>query len=331
MRRILFFAAFVLLLANMWMALTVGRIAGPTGRIDTEIRAIDDYDWIVFTRADSVDLILSRLGVLELSPEHLAAVKIVAVEAEAVRILQEKGLAPDLEAEPATIAGALTTFEEADVADTKILVVGEIAGKNKLIEGLAAAGASVVRTLIDSPVRNILYAHVPSSICSLLAFTVLLVASVGYLVTRKPGWDLTAAASAEVALVLATILNATGMIFSRAEWNIWWSPSPRLVSSAILWFLAVVYIILRHSISGSHHHRARVCAVFGIIAFLDVPMVYISARFISDIHKPNFTLESPPQKIAFVLGIIGTIILSSALIWLKTDILKAKSRLEQLT
>jgi heme exporter protein C len=93
----------------------------------------------------------------------------------------------------------------------------------------------------DSVVRNIFYAHVPYSICALLCFVVLLVASIGYLVTSRPGWDLVATAAAEVGTVFATIMNATGMIFSRAEWNIWWTPSPRLVSAAILWFLYVVY------------------------------------------------------------------------------------------
>ena len=69
-----------------------------------------------------------------------------------------------------------------------------------------------------SPVRNILYAHVPSSICSLVCLTVLMVASVGYLATENAKFDRVAWASGEVAAVMATILNATGMIFARAEW-----------------------------------------------------------------------------------------------------------------
>ncbi len=183
----------------------------------------------------------------------------------------------------------------------------------------------------DSVVRNVFYAHVPSSICSLLCFVVLLVTSVGYLYTEKPGWDLTAAASAEVAALFATVLNVTGMIFAKAEWNTWWTASPRLISSAILWFLAVVYLILRSSVSGSEHHRARVCAVFGIIAFLDVPMVYISARYINDIHRPDFTFGNTAQRVAFVLSINAVVLLAALLIWLRTDVLKKKAQLESLS
>ncbi len=177
--------------------------------------------------------------------------------------------------------------------------------------------------------RNILYAHVPSSVCALLCFVVLLIASVAVLYTGKPGWDMLAAASAEVGAVFATVLNVTGMIFSRAEWNTWWTPSPRLITSAVLWFLYIVYLILRASMPHSQRHRARICAIFGIIAFLDVPMVFISARFIPDIHRPSFTLDSSWQRVALMLGMAGTVLLAAALIWLKTNLLKNKAKLER--
>ena len=175
--------------------------------------------------------------------------------------------------------------------------------------------------------RNIIYLHVPSAVCALLCFVVLFVASIGYLCTSKSLWDYVAAAAAEVALVFATVLNVTGSIFSRAEWNTWWTPSPRLIASAILWFLCVVYLILRAGIP-SPPRRARVCAVFGIIAFLDVPMVIISARFIPDIHRPSSSFDSAWQSAALGLIIIAHFLLAGLLIWIKTDILKNKTKLE---
>jgi heme exporter protein C len=180
----------------------------------------------------------------------------------------------------------------------------------------------------ESPVRNIIYTHVPSSICSLLCFVVLLIASIAYLRSLKQSWDHLASAAAEVGLIFATILNATGMIFSRAEWSIWWTPSPRLITSAVLWFLYVVYLILRSSLPGSKQRRARICAVFGIIAFLDVPMVLYTARFMEDIHKASFSFDNSWQRAAFILGMVSTVLLAAILIWIKTDILKIKSRLE---
>lgn len=181
----------------------------------------------------------------------------------------------------------------------------------------------------ESPVRNIVYVHVPSSISSLVCFMVLLVCAIGYLRTNADGWDRVSTATAEVGLVFATVLNITGMIFSRAEWGIWWTASPRLVSAAILWFLYVVYLILRVSIPGSRQRRARVCAVFAIIAFLDVPMVIISARFMNDIHRANFGFTSGWQRGAFFMGMAGTVVLAAVLIWLGSEVLKCRSLLEE--
>jgi heme exporter protein C len=167
--------------------------------------------------------------------------------------------------------------------------------------------------------RNILYVHVPSAVCALLCFVVLLAASTAYLATGRRTWDLVAAAAGEVGFVLATVLNATGMIFSRVEWSIWWTPSPRLVTSAILWLLFAVYLILRVSFPGPTQRRARICAVFGIIAFLDVPLVFVSARFIPDIHRPSFSFESAWQTAALLLGTAGVAALAAALIWRRAD------------
>lgn len=181
----------------------------------------------------------------------------------------------------------------------------------------------------DSPVRNIIYAHVPSSICALLCFCVILVASICYLKTENAKWEILGASAAEVGAIFATILNVTGMIFSRAEWNIWWTPSLRLLASAVLWFLYIVYLILRTSLAESPVRRARICAVFGIVGFLAVPMVYISARFVQDIHQPTFTMDSTAQRTTFFLGMISTILLAWLLIWIKTDILKIQTELER--
>jgi len=194
---------------------------------------------------------------------------------------------------------------------------------------MVSTGIGLTQGQIVPLQRNILYAHVPNSVCALLCFVVLLVASIGYLAAGRQGWDLVAVASAEVGFVFATILNATGMLFSRAEWNVWWTPSPRLVTAAILWFLYAVYLILRVSLPGSRYRRARLSAVFGIVAFLDVPLVFVSARFLPDIHRPDFRFDSAWQTAALMLAMAGTAVLAGALIWLRTSLLRDSLKLEE--
>ena len=180
---------------------------------------------------------------------------------------------------------------------------------------------------VDPIAKNIVYVHVPSAITTSFCLLALLVAGICYLASDKPLWDYVGAASAEVGVIFATVLNVTGSIFSRSFWNVWWTPSPRLITSAVLWFLCVVYLILRASIP-DRRRRARICAVFGIIAFLDVPMVFISARFMPDMHIKSASFESAWQSVSFGLSIFGTILLASLLIWIKTGILKSKAELE---
>ncbi|MCP4712777.1 MAG: cytochrome c biogenesis protein CcsA [Planctomycetes bacterium] len=182
---------------------------------------------------------------------------------------------------------------------------------------------------VDEVVRNIVYFHVPSSICALLCFTVIMVCSIGFLATKKSKWDLVAAAAAEVGLVCATVLNITGSIFAHQQWNVWWTPEPKLITSAILWFLYVAYLILRSSVD-SARRRAQLCAVFGIIAFIDVPLVFISARVNpSDNHPGNVSFGTGGQWAAFGLNILAMVALSAVLIWLRYDVLNCKNKMEQ--
>jgi heme exporter protein C len=192
-----------------------------------------------------------------------------------------------------------------------------------LISGLSALTVAAVEPIS----RNIVYIHAPAAICSIACFCVLFICSLQYLITRRQMWDYVAAASAEVGLVFATVLNATGSIFARAEWGLWWTPSPRLISSAVLWFLCAAYLILRAGFT-AERRKETVCAVFGIIAFIDVPLIFISARFIRDIHRPSFSFQTGWQYAAFGLSVCGTGLLAALLILIKSDVLKVKNEMD---
>ncbi len=179
---------------------------------------------------------------------------------------------------------------------------------------------------VEPAQRNIIYLHVPGAICSLACFTLLFICSIQYLRTKNQMWDYMAAACSEVGLVFATVLNVTGSIFAYAEWGVWWTPSLRLISSGVLWFLYVAYLILRASI-GAERRKSEICAVFGIIAFIDVPLVYISARFIRDIHRPSLSFQTVGQTAAFGLAVCGTLLLAAVLIWIRADILKVEKKI----
>ena len=132
-------------------------------------------------------------------------------------------------------------------------------------------------------VGRIFYYHVPIAMLSLVFPYLNFAASLTYLYWRRRDplkaltADAFALASAEVAVVYATIVLLTGMIWGRVAWGIWWTWDARLTSMLLLWLLYVSYLMLRRfSSTGQSHTLAAVLSVF---AAVDVPIVYMSIRW----------------------------------------------------
>lgn len=131
-------------------------------------------------------------------------------------------------------------------------------------------------------VQKIFYFHLGSAAAAFLAFTVVLVASVAFLITRKAQWDVIAVSAAEAGVLFCTLVLITGPLWARPVWGQWWVWDPRLTTTLILWFLYVSYLVIRQAVPGSRGELAA--AVYGILAYVDVPIVYFSIRWWRGIH-----------------------------------------------
>ena len=161
-------------------------------------------------------------------------------------------------------------------------------------------------------IQKVFYIHLPLAINTFMACLVVFVAGIGYLAQRKPWWDDLAEAAASVAVLLCTLVLITGMLWARGAWGVWWTWSPRLTFSFMLWLLYVVYLLVRASIEGAQR-RAVVSAVYGVVAFLDVPLVYLSARLLPDIHPASIGL-APSMKLTLALFFIPITLIAAGLI-----------------
>lgn len=132
-------------------------------------------------------------------------------------------------------------------------------------------------------VQRVFYFHVPIAIMSFLAFFVVFIGSLMFLIKRTPKWDAIAHASAEVGVVFVTLALITGIIWARPIWNTWWTWEPRLTTTMILWLIYVAYLMVR-SYAPSQSKGAIYAAVVGIIGFIDVPIVYYSVVWWRSIH-----------------------------------------------
>ncbi|HEX9653526.1 MAG TPA: cytochrome c biogenesis protein [bacterium] len=163
-------------------------------------------------------------------------------------------------------------------------------------------------------VQRIFYFHVPSAWVSFLAFFVVFVCSIYYLWKKDRKYDVVASSAAEIGVIFATLVLITGPIWARPVWNTWWEWSPRLTLFLVLWFIYLAYLMLRNFVEGEER-SARFAAVFGIVGFVDVPIVYISIRLWRDIHPSPVIAGGegsglhPDMKIAFFFSLFTFTIL----------------------
>jgi heme exporter protein C len=136
--------------------------------------------------------------------------------------------------------------------------------------------APTERTMGD--IQRIFYFHVASAWAGMDAFFVCFVANLLYVWKRQPQYDFLGVAGAEVGLVLTTVVLITGPIWAHPVWGIWWTWDARLTSTFVLWLLYVSYLLLRSLIEEADR-RALLSAIFGIFAFIDVPLVFFSIRW----------------------------------------------------
>ncbi len=139
-------------------------------------------------------------------------------------------------------------------------------------------------------VQKIFYFHLPVAVAAFVPCFVVFAAGAVFLWQRSAWCDDLAHAAAEVAVLFCSVVLLTGMIWAKEAWGHWWTWSPRLTLSLVLWLLYVVYVVVRPLI-GSPQRRAVVCAVYGVMAFLDVPLVYFSVQLMpEDIHPGRVDL-----------------------------------------
>ena len=90
---------------------------------------------------------------------------------------------------------------------------------------------------------------------------------------------------------MTALTLALGSIWGRPTWGIWWTWDPRLTTTAILLLIYAGYLALR-AFTEDEDRRARWSAAVGVLAFLNVPIVYMSVRWWRTIHQVQSTPDT---------------------------------------
>ncbi|MEW6456699.1 MAG: cytochrome c biogenesis protein CcsA [Acidobacteriota bacterium] len=136
-------------------------------------------------------------------------------------------------------------------------------------------------------IQRIFYFHLSCAFIAFLSFLIVFISSILYLWKRNYLWDTLAYCSTEIGVIFTSLMLLTGSIWARPIWGAWWTWDPRLTTALVLWFLYMAYLLLRSQLKPGHD-RARFCAVYGIIAFIDVPFVFMSIHWWRSIHPVIF-------------------------------------------
>jgi heme exporter protein C len=171
--------------------------------------------------------------------------------------------------------------------------------------GLLAAGGAVallVFALVLSPADRIqgeavrlMYLHVPAAICMYLCVGLLGLGSLMWLRKKTPGWDVLAAAAAEVGLVFTALTLVTGMLWGRPTWGVYWVWDARLTTTAMLAVLLAGYLALRQ-VPAAPESRSRRAAVAGLLVVIDLPLIHYSVNWWRTLHQ-DATITATDVKI----------------------------------
>lgn len=179
-------------------------------------------------------------------------------------------------------------------SDLWLTILTVLAGVGMVIAILFAlvwAPDAVGLTRPETYAQRIIYFHVPSAWLSMLAFGVTTVGGIGYLVKGQRRWDSLALSSAELGIVFTLAATASGSVWAKPAWNVWWTWDPRLTTYTIVILLYISYFMLRSAIEDPSR-RARFASVYGIFAFLSVPITFFSIRWWRTIHPVLFDAKN---------------------------------------
>lgn len=163
-------------------------------------------------------------------------------------------------------------------------------------------------------VQKIFYLHLPLAWWALMSFFMVFVGSIGVVWLKRDVWDHLAGAAAEIGVLFSALALITGSLWARPAWNVWWTWDPRLTTALIMWFVYMGYLVLRSSPLPVVKRRT-LCAVLGIVAFVDIPLVFFSTRLWRSIH-PSVMSASGGGMEPEMWQAMGLSLAAMGLLWL---------------
>ena len=147
---------------------------------------------------------------------------------------------------------------------------------------------------IQGDAVRIMYVHVPSSFISLGCFALIGIASILNLIFKIKFMPLIAKSLAPIGAVFTLISIATGSLWGKPTWGVWWVWDARLTSMAILFCFYIAYMLTWKLIT-KYEKAKKVSTIIAILGLFNLPVIKYSVDWWNTLHQPSsITLTSAP-------------------------------------
>jgi heme exporter protein C len=174
---------------------------------------------------------------------------------------------------------------------------------------LALLWAPLVPDLRET--TRVLYFHIPAAWITVLALLWSVVFSIRYLARRRLEDDDQAATAAELGILFCIGATVSGSLWAKAMWHSYWNWDPRETSIFFLLLIYGAYLALRSAVEGEEK-RARLAAIYSVVAFVSVPfLMFVVPRIYFSLHpdpiiNPGGKIDMDPRiRVAFLAMLAG--------------------------
>jgi heme exporter protein C len=170
----------------------------------------------------------------------------------------------------------------------------------------------------QGPSQRIFYLHVPVALTAYACFGWAAWKALRLLWTGDERYDLESYTAVHLGTIFGALTLATGSIWAKISWGVWWSWGERqLVLFLILFLFYSAYFMLRYSVDPGRA-RANISAVYALFGVVLIPVSFLAIRLAENfIHPVVFTRDGPQMSgsmfLTFCVCLVGMVALAAAL------------------
>ena len=193
------------------------------------------------------------------------------------------------------------------------------------LTALGVLGAGVALALFWAPEdadqgfsQRIFYIHVPVALTAYACFGWGAWKALRLLWLRDERYDAESYVAVHLGVIFGVLTLATGSIWAKASWGVWWTWGERqLVLFLVLFLFYSAYFMLRYSVEPGRR-RANLCAVYALFGVVLIPISFLAIRLAEQfIHPVVFNADGPQMEgsmfATFLVCLAGTLALAAAL------------------